>query len=1090
MTDATRRRQDGPTDLPAGTVSFLFTDIEGSTHLLQKLGDRYPAALDEHFAILRAAVSGRSGIELGTAGDALFVVFERAADALAAAVQAQLALRDHAWPGDEPLRVRMGIHTGEATVRPDGYTGLAVNLAARLCAAGHGAQILISEATRLVGGEAIPDTVGLRDLGFHRLKDLPEPERLYQVLHPDLPSDFPGLRLDAVPGNLPKQITTFVGRRRERAAAAERLRGDARLVTLTGSGGCGKTRLALQVAADVVDDYSHGAWLIELADIQEPHLVGPAVAAALDVREEAGRPLLETIAAAIGGKRLLLILDNCEHLVAACADVAEALLMACPALHVLASSQEALGVLGETVLRVPPLSFPPAAAAATPDALRLYESVELFVDRATRRRPGFHLTADNADAVAQICRRLDGIPLAIELAAARITVLSPQQIAARLDDQFRLLTGGSRSALPRQQTLRAAVEWSDRLLAERDRRLLRLLSVFAGGWTLEAAIAVCGAAAGPEPLDDLEMLDLHERLVARSLVVVEEQDGASRYRLLETIRQFAREKLIESGDVTPLRSGHLDWCTALAAEAEPKLTGPDQGVWLARLATEYDNLRTAMEWAASHPSGTSRLLWLTASLWRYWLIKGEWTEGRAWLDRALAVTEGERSATRARALAAAGDLATEQADYETADPLLRESLTIWDELGDQEGRAKALNHLGNLACSRFDYESARRYLNEALDLRRRAGNDRGMAVTLRNLGSVAALQRDHESAQSLYTEALALARGLGEKRVIATLTHALSEVLVFDGDWASGRALAEEGLVIARDLGDKQAIAEHLVVLAGIDRFGPDGGEDSDAAAMLAEALDLWQALGSRDAAAWAQGTLGGIALAAGDVASARDHYEAALARWREVGDIAAVSQVLNLAGWAAMQQGDLAHARAWLEEAIPLARKVDDPAQLSSTLHSLAELARIDRDLAQADELAAEAIDAGHAGGWTTLRWWPALTRAAVARERGDIDTARSRLAEAAAVSPSIGRRPALAAMLEEAAALRWAGGQGDAVAAAHRLGAAAALRDGGAPLAPVFRAAVTDLIAAVGGALGDAGLATEMATGAGRPDPAALVP
>jgi predicted ATPase/class 3 adenylate cyclase len=1055
--------------LPTGVITFVFTDIEGSTHLLQRLGDAYPAAQDEHFRLLREAFDAHHGCEVGTRGDALFVAFASASEAIAAAVDAQLLLHEHPWPANGQIRVRMGMHTGEAVVQSDDYVGLAVHQAARICAAGHAGQILLSDATLAAAGQPPPpiDTV---DLGLHRLKDLPEPLRLYQASHPDLPEPTSWLRLDAVPGNLPKQITSFVGRKSEQQEVTGHLDAGARLVTLSGPGGCGKTRLAIQVAAGAVSRYPQGAWLVDLAAVREGDLVIRAVAATLGVSETSGRSLTSTLLDHLLARRLLLILDNCEHLVAACAELADVVLRSAEDVQIVATSQEALGLVGETVVRVPPL----------PDA----EAVELFGERAALRGSDFALNDENADLVVAICRRLDGIPLAIELAAARIPVLSLQQISDRLDDQFRLLTGGSRNALPRQQTLRAAVDWSYGLLSDRERVLLRRVAVFAGGWTIDAAMVVSGdtgnggGAGGGGNGDEagVDVLDALDRLVSRSLVVAEEQDGVARFRLLESIRQYAQEKLSEAGEVAACRQHHLEWFHALTLRAEPELTGPDQAMWFDRLAREYDNLRAAMEWAASQPDRADDLLSLAAALWRFWLVRGHWSEGRAWLERALRATTGERSETRARALAAAGHLATEEADIAAAGPMLDESLELWRELGDVEGTAETLNHQGNLARARFEYDAARGLLSEALALREQAGNDRGIAVSLRNLGLLAALQRDHETAASLYERALPIARDLGDKRVVATLAHALSMVAFEDGDRTRARSLAEEGLNLARALGDKQSIAEALTVLSGINACD---GDPTASASTLDEAIALWRSLGARDALAWTYTMLGDMAISAGDVVAAGSHLDIAVREWRRLDDAAAMARVLNLAGWAAAMRGDDVVAAPILEEAVLRARAGSDAAQLASSLHSLGEFRRLSGVEEAADQLLNESLAVATAAGWRHLIWWPSLSLAALGRQRHDLSMATDFLGRAAALCPKLARRARQAECLDELAMLRAAQDRPHDAAAA--LGAADQLRDAvPMPRPPVQMPTHRDLLRQLTAQLGSGGVDTERQRGA----------
>src|SRR5579884_1061615 len=626
--------------LPEGTATFLFTDIEGSTRLWERAPEAMREALARHDALLREAVEAHRGHVFKTIGDAFCAVFAAAPDALVAALAAQRELAGMVVRAasevsgtaaeEMGLRVRMAVHAGTAQARDGDYFGPTLNRIARLLAVGHGGQVLLSQAACDLLGDALPSQAGLRDLGSHRLKDLQQPEHIYQLLHPDLPADFPPLRsLSPETTNLPVQLTSFIGREKE-MEEIKRLLSRTRLLTLTGSGGCGKTRLAAQVGADLLADFADGVWLVELAAIADPALVPQTVASTLGIREEPGQRLLETLQQHLKPKSLLLLLDNCEHLSAACAQLAETLLQACPNLRILASSREALGIAGELAYRVPSLSLPelprlPSAEAALVPALARCEATRLFVERAALSYPGFALTEQNAPAVAQVCVRLDGIPLAIELAAARIKVLSADQIAARLDDRFRLLTGGSRTALPRQQTLRALIDWSYDLLSEAERTLLRRLSVFAGGWTLEAAEAVCSADA----------LHLLTSLVDKSLAVYEEQAGEARYRLLETVREYARDRLLESGEMEEVRERHFAFFLRMAEEIEPKLTGLEQAAWLDRLEGEYDNLRAASGWALSAAEGAQAGLRLAGALWRFWEIRGHIDEGRGRLKNAL-----------------------------------------------------------------------------------------------------------------------------------------------------------------------------------------------------------------------------------------------------------------------------------------------------------------------------------------------------------------------------------------------------------------------------------------------------------------------
>ncbi len=710
--------------LPTGTVTFLFTDIEGSTTHLQRLGDRrYAEVLAEHQRLLRDAFAKGNGQEIDTQGDAFLVAFSRARDAVAA----QQSLMKHAWPDGASLQVRMGLHTGEPISHTDRYVGLDVHRAARIGAAGHGGQILLSDAVSGLAARDLPPGVSLRELGTHRLKDLREPEHLLQVMHPDLPSDFPPLKsLDARPNNLPIQLTSFIGRERE-IAEVKRLLGAARLVTLTGSGGAGKTRLALQVAAELLEQYPDGVWVIELAALSDHTLVPNAVMSTLNIPEQRGRPLTETLIEFLRPKALLLIVDNCEHLLTACAELTGSLLRSCPNLRLLATSREPLGIPGEIIWRIPSLSFPDSRSLPSLEHLTQYEAVRLFAERAATSAPGFGMTADNVPAVVQVCQRLDGIPLAIELAAARVKVLAVEQIANRLDDRFRLLTGGARIVLPRHQTLLAMMDWSYEVLSEKERAVLRRLSVFAGGCTLEAVEGICsgnGVAA-------TDVLNVVAQLVDKSLVVVETRGEEARYRLLETVRQYARDRLAESQEMTEVQTRHLDWYRALAEQAAPKLRGSDQKAWLERLEMEHDNIRAALDWSGKLVGGAEAGLRLAGSLSWFWFMHGHMNEARQWLERALSAgTHGSASA-RAKVLAGTGIIARRQGDYNRGQAALEESLILLRELGDHWGIGFSLHHLGHVADEAIGYGRAKALFQESLVAFRAAGDKWGVAASVR-----------------------------------------------------------------------------------------------------------------------------------------------------------------------------------------------------------------------------------------------------------------------------------------------------------------------------------------------------------------------
>jgi predicted ATPase/class 3 adenylate cyclase len=585
--------------LPVGTVTFLLTDVESSTLLWESAPEVMGAAIRRHYHLLDAAIALHRGVrpqEQGE-GDSVVAAFARASDALAAALDIQCAFYTECWPQGASLKVRIAVHSAQAQLRDQAnYFGPAVNRCARLRALAHGGQVVVSKTTRdLVAGQ-LPEGVELVDLGVHRLRDLGHLEHVFGLVHPDLPVEFAGLRsLGTVSTNLPAELSSFIGRSAELIEVGELL-GQVRLLTLTGAGGCGKTRLALQLAAGALEGHRDGVWWVDLARLQDAALVPAAVIGAIGMRELPAQGPLGTLVAYLGARRALLVLDNCEHLLGACAQLADALLRDCPSLTVLTTSRAPLGVPGEKAWRVPSMSLPAEVYREPVQALERSDAVCLFVDRAKQVRPDFQLTPVNAPAIARICHELDGIPLAIELAVARVRMLTPQQIAHRLGDRFRLLTGATRTAVPRQQTLQASIDWSYELLSQRERMLLRRLAVFIGGWTLEAAEQVCAG----EGIDGYAVLDLLTGLVDQSLVTTAEQDAELRYGLLETVRQYAATRLAEAGELDAVGKRHLAYYVALAERAEPAVLGAGRDdPMLRRLATELPNLRQALERAAT-----------------------------------------------------------------------------------------------------------------------------------------------------------------------------------------------------------------------------------------------------------------------------------------------------------------------------------------------------------------------------------------------------------------------------------------------------------------------------------------------------------
>jgi predicted ATPase/class 3 adenylate cyclase len=824
---------------PAGTTTFLFTDIEGSTRLLQSLGDTgYARVLIDYRRLIRTAFQLGGGTEIGDQGDGLLVIFPRARDAVAAAVAAQLAIIKHAWPDGAIPRVRMGIHTGEPYTMAGKLIGLDVHRAARICGAGHGGQILVSATTTALVEGALPARTDVHSLGSHRLRDLQQRERIFQVLHPDLPRDFPPLRsLDAFPNNLPRQLTNFVGRERERAEV-KRLLTTTSILMLTGSSGCGKTRLALEIAADLVEAYADGVWFVELAALTEPGLVVNTIVSAFGMRKAQGLTLEETLLEYLRPRELLLVLDNCEHLLMECAGLMETLIRSCPRLHVLATSREPFGITGETVWRVPSLTLPVSDETSSVEGLMLYEATRLFVDRATAIQPAFKPRSEDAAAVTAICRRLDGIPLAIELAAARMRALSAEQIAERLDARFRLLTGGSRTALPRHQTLRGALDWSHDLLSHNERALLRRLAVFAGSWTLEAAEVICAG----DGLERPDILDLLTQLVLKSLVLLDARGERVRYRLLETVRQYARDRLEQSGETRSLLIQHLNWYLALVESRVEPLSGSDQSRWLDWLEEERENLRAALETSKMQESAGNEGLRLARALWQFWSLRGDFSEGRRWLETMLAHCRTAPASIRAHALVGTAFLAHRQSDYEGTIRLCNESLALFRDLGDLPGMGRSLYLLGVVAEYQGDYGRAKRLLEESLSLGRQAGEKRRIALSLNSIGEVARCQGDYMAALASYEESLAVAQEIGDERAVTGPLGNLGHVALYQGDGERAARLFREALIVGRRLGHKVAIAQYLAGLGGVAVLE---GRHARAARLLGAARSLLSVVGA-----------------------------------------------------------------------------------------------------------------------------------------------------------------------------------------------------------------------------------------------------
>jgi predicted ATPase/class 3 adenylate cyclase len=775
----------GLAELPTGTVTFLFTDIEGSTRLWEDHRDAMKDSLARHDAILRDSVEGNGGVVFSNMGDGVAAAFGSAPDALRAVLDAQHRLGDEAWGTTGPLRVRMGLHTDEGLLRAQGeYVNRPLNRCARLMAVGHGGQVLLSDATATVAGDGLPEGVGLVDLGEHRLRDLGTPMRVFQLAHPDLVAEFPPLRsLDALPGNLPRQTTTFVGRDEDIANLAGFLR-DRSLVTLTGVGGVGKTRLAIQVAAELVPDFPDGAWLCELASVSDPDAVWDTLAASLGVHPSPTRSLEDSVLEYLAPKRLLLVFDNCEHLLDSAAQVVDRIGKGCPHVVVLATSREGLAVAGEQMVAVRSLGLPGAGDSL--DVLSGVDAVRLFVDRAHDAKSDFVLTDRNADAVAQLCHRLDGIPLAIELAAARVRSLTPEDLVARLDQRFKLLTRGSRAALERHQTLRNTIDWSYDLLGDTEREALNRLSVFAGGADLAAAEAVVSGGA----LDELDVADVLSQLVDKSLVNVDEHDDGQRYRLLESIRQYGQERLEATGDAAEVRRRHADHYVARAEAAGPRLRGRDQVASNNEITRDNDNFRAVLDWSIETHS-PDHAMRLVAPL----AVNGM-TIGYAsmdWAETAVEIPGAPEHPLFPVVASWASWSATMGADLERAAVIATIAEAAEVALGSRQ--PAACQGPGTLAFFEGDLEGARRHAQEWVERARETGDPYEVGHALILYGSTFQMS-EPEQAVATIEEALQIGRDAG-------ITSVLSNGLLALGAFLPVESIdnAERGLALLKGFG-------------------------------------------------------------------------------------------------------------------------------------------------------------------------------------------------------------------------------------------------------------------------------------------------
>jgi predicted ATPase/class 3 adenylate cyclase len=934
-------------EIPTGTVTLLFTDIEGSTRLLQHLGKRYSDVLAECRALMRAAFHQHHGHEVDTQGDAFFVTFARATDAVMAAVAVQRALASHPWPEGAEVRARIGLHTGEPSLTPEGYVGLDVHRAARIMSAAHGGQVLLSQATSVLVEQDLPDDVNLRDLGAHRLKDLERPQQLLQLVISNLEADFPPLKtLDASPNNLPIQPTPFIGREQELTVIGVLLlRKEVRLVTLTGPGGIGKTRLALHVAAELSEHFPDGTWFVSLAPLSDPDLVIPTINQALGLPEAREQSSLDQVKRALQEKKVLLLLDNFEQVLSAALSVAD-LLSGCPRLKVLVTSRQGLHVRAEREFPVPALALPDPKHLPDLVTLSQYEAVALFIERAQAVKPDFRVTNANAPAVAEICARLDGLPLAIELAAARIRLFPPQAFLARLGQRLPLLTNSARDVPARQQTLRQTIQWSYGLLTEAEQRLFRRLSVFVGGCTWQAVEAMA--------VEQTSVPDTVTSLLDKNLLrQTEQEDDEPWFMMLQTIREFGLEELSKRGELEATRHAHAAYYLQLAEATAPELRGPQQEVWFRRLERELDNLRAALSGLlerAEDRESIEMALRLGGALWYFWEMRSHEFEGWTELSRALKRSEGVAVAVRAKTLMAAGHLAGRLGNPDRGEELCQQSLALFRESGNVAGVGDALFNLGMISWQQGELATARVRFEESLKLSKETGNTNIMAWSLWFLSSVDMFQGDYTQGHSHAEAGLLLFKEIGNTRGIAISLLEIAWGYLDEGDASKAHPLFEESYALFKEIGDK---AYERLGLWGLGWIAFRQGKIALARALLEEGSAHFQGEeepAELDNQAWVLSHLARVVAFEGDYARARALYEQCLAIAKQVSNkpwapfylegLAAVVAAQGELPWAAHLWGIAEALRDGMGTPIPPAYRADYEPSVATVRSQLGEQA------------------------------------------------------------------------------------------------------------------------------------------------------
>ncbi len=976
--------------VPTGNVTFLFTDIEGSTRLAQEFPEALHDSLEKHHAILQTAIEFNKGYVFDIVGDAFCSAFQNSGDAIKAAIEIQKNLANEDW-SEAVIKVRIGIHTGSAEWNGGRYMGyITLSRTARVMSAAYGEQILISNDTYQVYSSTSEQlqqnvdlkTLSFRDLGERRLKDLIQPIRLFQVISSELREDFPPLKtLDARPNNLPVQLTSYIGMK-DVISRARELLSKINLLTLLGSGGSGKTRLALQIGADMIDEFSNGVFIIELAPVSDPTLILQTFMNSLSVKEEAGRNPIDTLNDFLSGKDMLIILDNCEHLVEECALFTEMILKSHPKLKIIATSREALNCSGEQKYKVPSLSVPDTDTNLSPEQLTQFDSVRLFIERALSVNLNFRINENNAPALAEICHRLDGIPLAIELAAARTKVMSVEKIHARLDDRFNLLTGGKRTSLPRQQTLKALIDWSYDLLSDKEKLLWSRMSVFSGGFDLESAEEICH----DEELDRIDILDLLHSLADKSVIVYEE--SSERFRMLDTIKQYGYDKLKNANEYYKISGNHLNHFLNFSETAEPHLIGSESQTWSGNLEKERGNIETALIRSLPYPED-ERGIRLAGSMGLFWRLRCHYSEGRKWLETFVnnSVNPSKHSLAKAHmrlgtclqfqgeidsaikhcetaaeiykelndmkgiteSLSSMAIMRSELGDYDLARKIYEECFEIVGEKGDKSKIAYLLNDLGSSLLETGNYQKAAEMFEESADMQRKAGDKRGIAYSLYNLGSIALEQSEFDRGKKIFDECIAIFRELEDKRGVAYSLISLGNIASHTGDLKRSREFIEESISIFRSLGDKRGLTFSLCSLADAKL---NFGDQSNVMELLEESLSIGREAEIKPAVAYSLMCMGNARLDMGEIDKAEKLFEESLKLSKEIGHKPGVAFNLNYLGIVAMQKGDIKLSAILFKESFQINKETNQRKELISNILGIAEVLSAGDALRQACKL------------------------------------------------------------------------------------------------------------------------------------------